>query len=242
MVLYYGCREPDCPRKFVTKEKLITHLTNKHNKQFEGEPEPTDLSKDPKQFYLCGELDCNKKFKTKEKLVTHSLEVHTKILDDVPNPVAITKNNKKAEEKKKNESKRQELLEEKKKEIERMKELEVKAKKEAEEKYMFEQMEKFKMIEEAKMKHEEQTIHQLTKMMELEDKWMEMINKVQENCDNDSELCSICFEEEADTAIVPCGHKYFCYSCIANYNIAYSNKGCPVCRKGITSFIKIFSA
>ena len=116
------------------------------------------------------------------------------------------------------------------------------AKKEAENKYKQEQIEKYKLIEEAKMKQEEQSLQQMIKVVELEEKWIDMINKVQDNCNKDSELCSICFDNDADTAIVPCGHKYFCYNCIANYNKAYSNKGCPVCRKGIVSFIKIFSA
>jgi len=242
MVLYYHCTEFECERKFVTKDKLITHLTNKHHKTLDGEPEPTDPSQTPKEFYLCGELDCNKKFKLKDKLVAHALEVHSKILDNVPDPVPITKDNKKAEEKKKNELKRQELLEEKKKEIERMKELDVLAKKEAEDKYKQEQIEKYKLIEEAKIKQQEESLQQKNKIVELESKWIEMMNKVQTNCNKNSELCSICFDNDADTAIVPCGHKYFCYNCIANYNIAYSNKGCPVCRKGIVSFIKIFSA
>ncbi|QKF94868.1 zinc finger C2H2-type protein [Fadolivirus algeromassiliense] len=242
MVLYYFCTESECGRKFVTKEKLISHYTDKHHKQLENDPQPTDLSKEPKTFYLCGELDCNKKFKIKEKLINHALEVHNKILDNVPDPIPITKDNKKAEEKKKNELKRLELLEEKKKEIERMKELEMIAKKEIEEKYKQEQIEKYKLIEEEKIKQEQQLLQQQIKLLELESKWMDMINKVQTNYCEDSELCSICFVDNADTAIVPCGHKYFCYNCISDYNKTYPNKGCPICRKHVTSLVKIFSA
>ena len=244
MVFYYCCTEVDCNRKFTTKEKLLTHLSNIHKKVPEVDPQPTDISKDrgPKNFYLCNELDCNKKFKLKEKLVTHALEVHNKILENVPEPVPISKDNKKAEEKKKNEIKRQEMLDEKRKEIERMKELEIHAKKEAEDKYKQEQIEKYRIIEEIKIRQEEQQLQQALEMSKLDENWIELINKIQIKCGENLGMCSICFDKDADTAIVPCGHKFFCFECIDLYIKKYPKKGCPICRGDIMTIIKIFSA
>jgi len=244
MVLYFVCSEQDCPRKFTSKEKLITHLSIKHNKTLDTEPVGTDFSKEqgPKNFYLCDELNCNKKFKLKEKLVVHALESHNKILDNIPDPIPITKDNKKAEEKKKNDVKRMELLEQKRKDIERMKELESQAKKEAEEKYKQEQMERYRNIEEERIKQEQQKLYQLQEINKLDKQWIELISNVHKKCKEEPGMCAICSVEEADTTVVPCGHKFFCNECIDMYIKKYPKKGCPICRGDIMTIIKIFSA
>ncbi len=244
MALYFICSEQNCPRKFTSKEKLLTHLSIKHNKVSDTEIVGTDLRKEqgPKKFYLCDELNCNKKFKLKEKLVTHTLESHNKILENIPEPVSITKDNKKAEEKKKNENKRMELLEQKRKEIERMKELELQAKKEAEDKYKQEQIERYRNIEEERIKQEQQKLHQVKEINKIDEQWIELISNVQKKCKEEPALCAICSVVEADTAVVPCGHKFFCNECIDLYIKKYPKKGCPICRADITTIIKIFSA
>ena len=50
-------------------------------------------------------------------------------------------------------------------------------------------------------------------------------------------LCSICLVEEADTAAIPCGHVFGCWSCA---NRVKNTIGlCPICRKPIESLLKI---
>ena len=52
--------------------------------------------------------------------------------------------------------------------------------------------------------------------------------------------CTICLENLANTAPVPCGHMKFCYNCISNYHLNYPEKGCPICRSKINTVCKIF--
>ncbi|HMC99822.1 MAG TPA: RING-HC finger protein, partial [Ferruginibacter sp.] len=52
--------------------------------------------------------------------------------------------------------------------------------------------------------------------------------------------CCICTTEPADTAVIPCGHKSFCYTCINAYHEQYPQKGCPVCRGDIIMMTKIY--
>ena len=58
------------------------------------------------------------------------------------------------------------------------------------------------------------------------------------------ELCCICIEAIRDTAVIPCGHKFFCYSCINNYyetKVKYHlEKGCPICDGEILLICKIY--
>lgn len=55
----------------------------------------------------------------------------------------------------------------------------------------------------------------------------------------DGEHCLICFDDEIDTACLPCRHLCLCSSCAEMLRV---NTGvCPVCRCGIASLIKICS-
>ena len=238
----YLCKEEDCAKKFNSKEKLIDHTLNKHNKMLENIPDPVETKKEPQDFYLCHELTCNKKFKTGQKLINHALVVHNIILEQLPDPIKITKDNKKQEKQKKNEHVKKELYEQKIKEIERKKELDAQAKSEAEEKYKQGQIEKYRLLEEEKIKHEQEKLKQLQDIKKVEDHWIELQTKIQSNCNQNSELCSICFENNCDTAVIPCGHKFFCYECIDNYHKKFVSKGCPMCRSQIKMLNKIFSA
>lgn len=193
-------------------------------------------------FYLCTELDCNRKYKTKDKLIKHLLENHKKINDNIIEPVLITDDNKKSVDKQKNETKKKEILEETMKEVRRLHEVEMQAKKEAEEKFKQEQIEKYKVIEQEKISQEETKLQHKSDLNKLEASWIELQKNILERCKENSEECSICFDHKADTAPVPCGHKYFCYDCINNYNKTYAQKGCPCCRKPITTILKIYSA
>ena len=57
--------------------------------------------------------------------------------------------------------------------------------------------------------------------------------------------CYICMDQEANTALIPCGHKGFCYDCA---NVILHNESedmppppkCPKCRVPITQILKIY--
>ena len=53
-------------------------------------------------------------------------------------------------------------------------------------------------------------------------------------------LCPVCFEREANTACVPCGHT-LCATCSASdpINAAYSRR-CPTCRTNVRETVKLF--
>lgn len=185
-------------------------------------------------FYLCTNVDCNRKYKTTDKLINHMLS-HNIILEekDIPEPVSITNNNKKVVELNKIAKNKKEKQEQLISEINKLKELEMQAKKTVEEKFIQEQSEKYKIIQQEKLQQEQ-------KIVDLDKKWIEMIDKIQSNCSNNSNLCSICFTETANTAPIPCGHRVFCYECIDNYNKDYPHKGCPICRTAIMVISKIY--
>ncbi|EAY14113.1 hypothetical protein TVAG_351610 [Trichomonas vaginalis G3] len=57
--------------------------------------------------------------------------------------------------------------------------------------------------------------------------------------DDDSNLCSICAENEADVVILPCGHTGLCSKCVQNW--FSENNTCPICRKEESFMKKIHS-
>ena len=54
-------------------------------------------------------------------------------------------------------------------------------------------------------------------------------------------LCSICLDDDANAAIVPCGHSNFCHECISPYHLNSQNKVCPICRTEIIMIVKLYS-
>lgn len=53
-------------------------------------------------------------------------------------------------------------------------------------------------------------------------------------------ICSICFDSDANTAVVPCGHSNFCYECISSHHVNSQNKVCPICRNEIMMIVKLY--
>ncbi|CAF1236962.1 unnamed protein product [Didymodactylos carnosus] len=51
---------------------------------------------------------------------------------------------------------------------------------------------------------------------------------------SNSPLCVVCQTDEKSIACIPCGHRAMCVPC------GYSLNKCPVCRKDIAGFIKIY--
>ncbi|AKN80731.1 inhibitor of apoptosis 3 [Diatraea saccharalis granulovirus] len=56
----------------------------------------------------------------------------------------------------------------------------------------------------------------------------------EEEIKDEERLCKICFKEERNVALIPCGHVVLCPKC------SLSVKNCPVCRSDFVNVIKIF--
>lgn len=183
-------------------------------------------------FYLCPVVDCNKKYKTLPKLKDHVLVVHEQLLEKDPESVAVTKENKKVVENKKkndiNQFNREKLQEE----IIRRKQIEEELKKKEEEQYI----ERFQQMERERLRLENET---RTRQLEIQTMQAEFERKCQENLTN-SEECCICVNSHRDTAVIPCGHRFFCYDCIDAYHKGDPQKGCPCCRGDILLVCKIY--
>ena len=64
------------------------------------------------------------------------------------------------------------------------------------------------------------------------------ISNISKNYDSNDKNCIICVEKIADCIILPCGHVCACSSCLKNW---FKNKKiCPICRKEVSSFQKVF--
>lgn len=50
--------------------------------------------------------------------------------------------------------------------------------------------------------------------------------------------CSICLDNQIDTALVPCGHMAFCYNCACSL----IEKSCPICRVVFDRALKIYKS
>ena len=55
-------------------------------------------------------------------------------------------------------------------------------------------------------------------------------------------LCRICNVKSSNTAPVPCGHKSFCYDCIAESAYLKPERGCLICGARITSIVRIIES
>ena len=59
--------------------------------------------------------------------------------------------------------------------------------------------------------------------------------KMLRECDDPDLECIICFDNEPNARLEPCGHSHFCAQCLFDQNI----KTCPICRTTISKKIKI---
>jgi len=173
-------------------------------------------------FYLCTETGCNRKYKTLEKVTMHITQTHQILVDPTKlQLVEITKENKKNVEADRERNIKKAKQAETFAELQHKRDLEIRAKAIADaahaERYITLEAERLRLAEES------------TKLQAM------YLKRV-----NDSEECCICMEAPRESAIVPCGHKFFCNPCIVAYHAADSRKGCPVCRSDIVMITKIF--
>ena len=55
---------------------------------------------------------------------------------------------------------------------------------------------------------------------------------------NSNSVCSICLDQEAVNAILPCGHRCLCDACVNPTQIRI----CPICRSPVNQIVKIFDS
>jgi hypothetical protein len=75
---------------------------------------------------------------------------------------------------------------------------------------------------------------------EAREQYKQEYEEIPNRVKNNSNECCICYEAVANTAVIPCGHKFFCYPCITNHQEVYSHKGCPFCRGVVEGIVKIY--
>jgi hypothetical protein len=197
-------------------------------------------------FYLCDELNCKRKYKTKPKLIDHILSTHQRIIEEgsIGEPVVITNetkkniddNHQKQIKKHNKELKKAQII----KDLQEKEELLRIAKEKSNELFKNEQIEMYRQLELKKITQQNQQIELEQKKQEIELKWVTLIAQIQQNYQNNTEDCCICFENPVNTAPTPCGHLNFCYTCIYDYSQQFKHKGCPICKTPIKSVNKIY--
>ena len=111
--------------------------------------------------------------------------------------------------------------------------MELEAQRIAEEEFMKSKMEEYKIINEQEFK-------KIQLERELEEKYLALMESIALRIGKNTDECSICADKPCDTAVIPCGHKFFCYECINTYHQTYPHRGCPFCRSDIMCVVKIF--
>jgi hypothetical protein len=199
-------------------------------------------------FYFCPEIGCNKKYKTKDRIAKHLKDEHSKEFDE--EAVGPPKENTKANTMKATQEK-QAIVKERKtnflKETEKefqeriLKEQEVRLQKERElqEALMLKKLQDAEREREFQASLFEKKKLEAQKEEELNTQWLAMMDKIVKNT-NDEDECLICSEQPQTTAVIPCGHKKFCYDCISNYQKNFGRRGCPCCRGEIVMIAKIY--
>jgi predicted nucleic acid-binding Zn-ribbon protein len=98
-------------------------------------------------------------------------------------------------------------------------------------------LEKFKHHEHEKIEKLKNEVQEKSKKVDdlIEKKVQEKVSQKKVN-----QECFICYDREADTAVVPCGHASLCYVCATEYETNHKSKGCPMCRGPIEKIIKLY--
>lgn len=85
--------------------------------------------------------------------------------------------------------------------------------------------------------------NQLTTTTESSTDSMTVENNSQQNKINETEMeatvalnnpCVLCWKEEKRLACIPCGHLVACSNCHKNL------RTCPICRRGIEAFVRVY--
>ena len=180
------------------------------------------------KFYLCTEKHCNRKYKTFDKFQNHLLQVHEKIANLSSELVEINQDNKKQVEVTRNNKVEEETKDAKKQEILRRIELEKQAKLEVQSA----EIDRYRAIYDEELRQKEVELKKAADLQAIQGMYIQRVE--------DNKECCLCISSPRDTAILPCGHKFFCYPCITEYHTLDPCKGCPICRGKISMISKIF--
>lgn len=77
------------------------------------------------------------------------------------------------------------------------------------------------------------------KISDFRNLFIYIINKISKPVEEAIKLCPICFENEVDICLNPCGHT-LCNKCVLSNRSIYNNDKCYSCRTTIQDYIKIF--
>jgi|LakMenE01Jun11ns_1017448.scaffolds.fasta_scaffold9912518_3 hypothetical protein len=77
------------------------------------------------------------------------------------------------------------------------------------------------------------------KISDFRNLFIYIINKISKPVEEAIKLCPICFENEVDICLNPCGHT-LCNKCVLSNRSRYTNDKCYSCRTTIQDYIKIF--
>ena len=192
-------------------------------------------SKKTAEFYPCS--FCNCKYKSTNKWIVHMEKKHPNKTAVLPKPINITSGQKINNVDILLQSK---LLEAKKQrdEADRVTEQQRKAFIEAKKAAETERMKTAQLKAEQLRKHREEE-EKKTKILELqrikEDAEYELsADQIKKNMEKNGTNCAICLVEPRRIALVPCGHAVFCSGC------AKRLLQCPLCRKKITLYLKLY--
>lgn len=242
---FYLCSENNCNKKYKTENKLIDHLLQAHKIISNDDHQPVEITKENKKNVQ--NMKNNIKQAEQRELLIKEIAVKNQ-LELIAKLDAEDLYKQQLQEKYK-------LIEEQKLKLQ-------------DEKLQLEQInfEKLKLLEEEKVKQEEKLLADaINNSIEL----VPLINSIKEeylsnpNLKDDlinvlsiykdgskhdfveqaekKAICSICFDNDADTAVVPCGHSSFCNECISEHHIHSQNKVCPICRTEIMMVVKLYS-
>lgn len=112
----------------------------------------------------------------------------------------------------------------------------------AEERHRVTEAERYRLLQEDLLAAQEQEVSiarsQLASKRMAEDVVLELQSKCLENLAANAEDCCICMSEPREFATIPCGHCYFCATCI-NTHVEKNGYSCPVCRTAVSQVCKI---
>lgn len=135
------------------------------------------------------------------------------------------------------EAKRYQALEEKKLKLRERKLREEKAAAKA---HRVAEAERYRAIEEQKLMIQEEKNKADQAAIEAEKIAAAFQIQCVQNAKESTDSCCICMSKPRDTAVVPCGHRYFCNSCIEEHLAHSPHKQCPCCRAEVLFTCKIF--
>lgn len=260
MSLLFLCSEVNCNRKYKTKNKLVNHLLQIHKIIPNEISEPVKITKENKKNIE--NKRNNIKQTEQQELLLKEIEVKQQLELEAKREAEDLYKQQQIEKWKLIEAQKLRLQDEQlqleKLNFEKLKLIEDEKLKQ-QEKLLNEEINFNKSVAEQYIKMEhifDKTMGPLVNSLKKEflinpnivNDLMDSLTKPKNEIKHDfieqaekNPICSICLDDAANAAIVPCGHSNFCYDCISSYHINSQNKVCPICRNEIMMIVKLYS-